>query len=205
MLKEPTIWDRMNSAWPSGDVQVLEDTFHADDDTPIKKAIDWFQYQIGLQYQPMDTRHGKILPVGYGEILGIVSDHDGMNLDVYVGPDLSSRRVFAITQLDHKTGEIDEVKFFVGCDRSPEEIATLYQAIMTPAHFGGIEEIPMEMIPSYQPPLWTRKAPVTEDVPVLPRSDAEDDVLSEQDYAQMLDDLPLDAIDSLVDWGDGEE
>ncbi|MGL5719899.1 MAG: anti-CBASS protein Acb1 family protein [Alphaproteobacteria bacterium] len=182
-----------------------EEAPRADDDTPIKKAIAFHNYQIGLQYQPMDERHGKILPVGYGEFLGIISEHDAMNIDVYVGPDLSSRRVFAITQLDRKTGEFDEVKFFVGCDRTPEEIAKLYQAIMTPEHFGGIEEIPMEMIPSYQPQPWMVKTPVTGDIPDLPRSDAEDDVLSEQDYAQMLDDLPLDAIDPLVDWGTGED
>jgi hypothetical protein len=181
-----------------------------DDDTPIKKAIDWYQYQIGLQYQPMDTRHGKILPVGYGEFLGLVSDHDGMNLDVYVGPDLSSKRVFAITQLDRETGAFDEVKFFIGCDRSPEEIAEIYKSIMTPEHFGGIEEIPMETIPSYEPPIWMRKMPINPDnleqeeeeiEEEQTRSDASDDrVLSEEDYGKLLDSLPLDAIDSLVDW-----
>jgi phage-related protein (TIGR01555 family) len=123
----------------------------ADDDTPIKRAVNWQGYQIGLQYQPLDDRHGKILPLGYGEFLGIISEHDGMNADVYVGPDLSSPRVFAITQLDYDTGAFDEVKFIVGLDKPIDEVAKLYQAIMTPEHFGGIQEIEAGAIASYMP------------------------------------------------------
>jgi phage-related protein (TIGR01555 family) len=125
-----------------------------DDDTPIKKAIHWQGYQIGLQYEPLDDRHGKILPLGYGEFLGIISEHDGMNADVYVGPDLSSPRVFAITQLDYETGAFDEVKFVVGVDKPTDEVAKLYQAIMTPEHFGDIREIEAGEIASYVPETW---------------------------------------------------
>jgi phage-related protein (TIGR01555 family) len=118
---------------------------------PVKRAISWEGYQIGLQYEALDERHGKILPLGYGEFLGIVSEHDGMNADVYVGNDLSSPRVFAITQLDYDTGAFDEVKFIVGVDKPIDEVAKLYQAIMTPEHFGGIQEIEAEAIASYMP------------------------------------------------------
>jgi phage-related protein (TIGR01555 family) len=122
-----------------------------DDDTPIKRAIHWKEYQIGLQYEALDERHGRILPLAYGEFLGLRSEHDGMNADVYVGSELGSDRVFAVTQLDYDTGEFDEVKFIIGVHKPIDEVAKLYQAIMTPQHFGGIVEITKEEIPTYQP------------------------------------------------------
>lgn len=133
-------------------------SYRADDDTPIKRAITWNGYQIGLQYEALDERHGRILPLGYGEFLGMESDHDGMNADVYVGHDLASDRVFAITQLDYDTGAFDEVKFIIGVDRPMDEVANLYKVIMTPEHFGGIEEIDQDAITSYQPKTWVRRS-----------------------------------------------
>jgi phage-related protein (TIGR01555 family) len=131
------------------DVVTVSD--RTDDDTPIKRAIHWKEYQIGLQYEALDERHGRILPLAYGEFLGLPSDHDGMNADVYVGPELGSDRVFAVTQLDYDTGEFDEVKFIIGVHKPIDEVAKLYQAIMTPQHFGGIVEITKEEIPTYKP------------------------------------------------------
>jgi hypothetical protein len=70
---------------------------------------------------------------------------------VYVGSELGSDRVFAVTQLDYDTGTFDEVKFVIGVHKPIDEVAKLYQAIMTPQHFGGIVEITKEEIPTYQP------------------------------------------------------
>jgi phage-related protein (TIGR01555 family) len=179
-------------------------TPRTDDDTPIKRAIHWNDYQIGLQYQPLDLRHGKILPLGYGEFLGLVSAHDGMNVDVYVGPDLGCDRVFAITQLDHDTGDFDEVKFVIGVDRPMGEVANLYKAVMTPEHFGGIEEIDKDAISTYQPKTWVKKSAMAQ-VPPESHHDAElikveGELLSEQDWEAIADVSNADAEAALKQW-----
>jgi phage-related protein (TIGR01555 family) len=115
------------------------DTPHTDDDTPIKRTVYWKGFNIGLQYQPFDERHDKVLPCGYGEIVG-TNGQDGMALDCYVGTDLDSDRVFVVDQLNAQTGEFDEHKLFIGFTEEAPAIKDLFVSLMGQERFGGIRE-----------------------------------------------------------------
>jgi phage-related protein (TIGR01555 family) len=117
-----------------------------DDDTPIKRTLDWKGFKIGLQYQPFDLRHEKLLPCGYGEVLGTTAA-DGMPLDCYVGTELDSDRVFVVSQLKADTGEFDEHKLFIGFTDDAPAIKDLFVSLMGQERFGGIKEIqPREVL-----------------------------------------------------------
>jgi hypothetical protein len=131
---------------PDGLLTERDDTVHpavslpkTDDDTPIKRTIFWKGFEIGLQYQPFDLRHEKLLPCGYGEIVG-TNGQDGMALDCYVGSNLDSDRVFVIDQLNAQTGEFDEHKLFIGFDDDAATIKNLFVSLMGQERFGGIRE-----------------------------------------------------------------
>jgi Inorganic Pyrophosphatase len=129
--------DRMNSQEPMtlSSISLIK----IDDDTPIKRTIFWKGFEIGLQYQPFDLRHDKLLPCGYGEIVG-TNGQDGMALDCYVGSDLESDRVFVVDQLNAATGEFDEHKLFIGFDDDAATIKDLFVSLMGQERFGGIRE-----------------------------------------------------------------
>jgi phage-related protein (TIGR01555 family) len=116
------------------------DSVRLDDDTPIKRTLDWKGFKIGLQYQPFDLRHEKLLPCGYGEIIGTTAA-DGMPLDCYVGAELDSDRVFVVSQLKADTGEFDEHKLFIGFTDDAPAIKDLFVSLMGQERFGGIREI----------------------------------------------------------------
>jgi hypothetical protein len=116
------------------------DAVRTDDDSPIKKTLDWKGFKIGLQYQPFDLRHEKLLPCGYGEIIGTTAA-DGMPLDCYVGTELDSDRVFVVSQLKADTGEFDEYKLFIGFTDDAPTIKDLFVSLMGQERFGGIKEI----------------------------------------------------------------
>jgi hypothetical protein len=145
-FETPESWVALKAAMPSGTTDeaaiVFAENFlapHTDDDTPIKRTIFWKGFEIGLQYQPFDLRHEKLLPCGYGEIVG-TNGQDGMALDCYVGSDLESDRVFVIDQLNAQTGEFDEHKLFIGFDDDAATIKDLFVSLMGQERFGGIRE-----------------------------------------------------------------
>lgn len=53
------------------------------------------------------------VPYDYGYIKG-TEGKDGDHVDVCIGPDRSSDRVFVVDQKDHRTGEFDEHKCMLG-------------------------------------------------------------------------------------------
>jgi hypothetical protein len=123
------------------------DSDRLDDSTSIKKVLPFHGFEIGLQYQPFDKRHGKTLPIGYGHLRKTKGD-DGMAVDCYVGSDLASTKIFAVRQLDGN-GDYDETKLFVGFDNI-DKCAKLYQQIMSPEQFGGIREMSLSDLDAYR-------------------------------------------------------
>jgi Inorganic Pyrophosphatase len=145
-FETPESWVALKAAMPSDFTDEATITFaenflapHTDDDTPIKRTIFWKGFEIGLQYQPFDLRHEKLLPCGYGEIVG-TNGQDGMALDCYVGSDLESDLVFVVDQLNAATGEFDEHKLFIGFDDDAATIKDLFVSLMGQERFGGIRE-----------------------------------------------------------------
>jgi GNAT superfamily N-acetyltransferase len=170
-------------------VKEMEGNFsakRADDDTPIKRTIFWKGFEIGLQYQPFDLRHEKLLPCGYGEIVG-TNGQDGMALDCYVGSALESDRVFVVDQLRAETGEFDEHKLFIGFSDDAPAIKDLFVSLMGQERFGGIREtVPAKV--------WDLHEDSEHFDQAQPQVDAED----------VLDDFDtnIDADEILLDWGE---
>ncbi|RFC65483.1 hypothetical protein DYI37_03945 [Fulvimarina endophytica] len=65
------------------------------------------------------------MPAHYGDFKG-TKGADGDPVDVYVGEDPSSDRVFVVDQKDADTGKFDEVKVFVGVT-SEQDVAQIYE------------------------------------------------------------------------------
>lgn len=84
-----------------------------DDSTKVKKIIQWFDWKIGLQYQPFDTRFNALLPVGYGGVQNTKAP-DGMNCDVYVGNNLNSKKLFQFWLNVQDNPEASEHKYVIG-------------------------------------------------------------------------------------------
>jgi len=128
----------------NGDRPSLEP--RTDDATPAKRILDWHGFKLGLQYQPFDIRHGKVLPVAYGHIQK-TRGADGMACDCYVGPNLESDRVFEVTQLVN--GQFDEHKYMLGFD-SLEDARDTFLKVMPAAMFGGIREVGLAGLEAYR-------------------------------------------------------
>lgn len=122
------------------------DSLHTDDSTPAKRIIDWHGFKLGLQYQPFDLRHGKVLPVAYGHIQK-TKGADGMACDCYVGAEMESDRVFEITQLVN--GQFDEHKYMLGF-ASQDAARDTFLKVMPAAMFGGIREVGLAELAVYR-------------------------------------------------------
>lgn len=83
------------------------------------------------------------LPASYGYIKRTTAA-DGEHVDVYVGHNPQSSKVFVIDQKDAKTGAYDEAKSFVGFDTKEQALATYHAAFsdgLGPERMGGIREM----------------------------------------------------------------
>lgn len=107
-----------------------------DDATPTKRIINWQGFEIGLQYLPFEKRHGKTLSAAYGHFRN-TKGSDNMAVDVYVGTNLESNKLFVIDQ--HIDGVFDEHKFVIGVD-TIEQAKSIYLAAMPESFLGKIEE-----------------------------------------------------------------
>lgn len=107
-----------------------------DDSTPVKKIIKWQGFDIGLQYLPFETRHGKMLTAGYGHFRKTRGE-DGMAVDCYAGTNLKSTRLFVIRQLVN--GQFDEEKYVIGVD-SVDQARAIYLEVMPSEMLGSIVE-----------------------------------------------------------------
>lgn len=117
-----------------------------DDATPAKRIIQWQGFDIGLQYFPFDKRHGKVLQAAYGHFRK-TRGADGMAVDVYVGSNLKSPKVFAIDQLIN--GKFDEQKMVIGVD-SLEDAIGIYLSAMPEEMMGNAKEISLDELRSYK-------------------------------------------------------
>ena len=124
----------------------MEAVEKTDDSTPTKRILKWNDFEIGLQYLPFERRHGRILPAGYGHFRK-TKGADGMAVDVYVGTQLSSPKVFVVDQLIN--GEFDEEKMIIGVG-TIKEAETIYTSAMPSEMMGGIREISLEDLAGYR-------------------------------------------------------
>ncbi|MBD2019311.1 hypothetical protein H6F43_03825 [Leptolyngbya sp. FACHB-36] len=117
---------------------------------PVRRVMHWHKMRIGVSHDPGDQRHGRAITAGYGHIRGSYGDaEDGMAIDVYIGPDLASREVFRVKQINPETGELDEYKYIIGC-WVQQEAKRLYLANMPKKFFGGIEPVDIKSLQKYQ-------------------------------------------------------
>ena len=119
-----------------------------DDATPVKRIIKWNGFEIGLQYLPFEKRHGRVLPAGYGHFRR-TRGADGMAVDVYVGTNLASLRIFVVDQMID--GVFDEEKMIIGVNDATEARA-IYSGAMPEEFFGGMREINLMELQQYRVP-----------------------------------------------------
>jgi hypothetical protein len=128
----------------------------------IHQVIRWNGLSIGLEYRPGDIRfkgtgYERKLKCGYGHIRNYVGN-DREALDCYLAPSFfddeatPSNRMFKVSQLSPEDGDFDEEKFMLGFE-SQEDAEAAYLKEMTPAHFGGIEEVTTTNLIKYQKPV----------------------------------------------------
>lgn len=106
------------------------------------------------------------MPASYGYIRGSTGA-DGEQIDVYIGDDVTSDRVYVIDQIDAESGDFDEHKVVLGA-RSEDEAGNLYSQSFSdgrgPDRVGGITEMSMDEFKA-----WARAgvqdAPVSSEIP----------------------------------------
>lgn len=122
---------------------------------PTKRRLDWRGLPINVEIEVGDTKSG-VDPFGnrwehtysipYGEIAR-TDGADGDPVDVYLGPDQESDRVFVVSQLtgavDPRERVYDEEKVFLGF-RSLDEVTAAYYAHGPSWGMGGVTEMDFE-------------------------------------------------------------
>lgn len=91
-------------------------------------------------------RWSCVLPADYGYIKR-TEGADGDHVDVYIGPDPTSKLVFIVNQHDHKSGRFDEHKCLIGFHSEREAVDTYCRAFSDgkgSARIGSIETISMD-------------------------------------------------------------
>lgn len=118
---------------------------------PIKKSIRFDGLNIGLEWLKGENReykskttgkvvYSKLMKADYGYIKN-TKDNDGEELDVYVGPNRDSNKVFIVRQLK-KDGTFDEHKVMLGYD-SGSEAKSAYLDHMPDNLFDSLEGMDM--------------------------------------------------------------
>lgn len=121
---------------------------------PVKQRLDLFGFQISIEnpkgskrtwHDPHSGESGTTyMHHAYGYIRR-TEGTDGDHVDVYVGPNTSSTKVFIVNQMkkpDFK--EFDEQKVMLGWDR-PEDAKSAYlKQYNNPKFFGSMTEMPLE-------------------------------------------------------------
>jgi inorganic pyrophosphatase len=116
---------------------------------PIKKRVTMHGIGMGIEWKkgekrryydkkdPKKVNYEKLMKADYGYISG-TKDHDGEQLDAYVGPNPKSTKVFVIKQLKDD-GSFDEHKVMLGYDDLAAAKAS-YLDHMPAKRLGKIEE-----------------------------------------------------------------
>jgi hypothetical protein len=121
---------------------------------PIKKKINVGGVPIWIEWKKGETRlykkggvvkYERLMKADYGYIPGTM-DSDGEELDVYVGPDRTSKRAYVIKQLK-KNGSHDENKVMIAfSSKQDAKDCYLYHMGGTKEHFGGMQDIPLSSL-----------------------------------------------------------
>ena len=92
---------------------------------------------------PDGTRWESTMTAHYGYVGG-TKGPDGDHVDVFLGPDPASEKVFVVDQVDPETGKFDEHKAILGCN-SQQEARRLYLSNYEPGWMGLGAITPMPM------------------------------------------------------------
>ena len=87
------------------------------------------------------TQWSVVIPNHYGYISRTKSDADGDHLDVYIGPNPESNRVYAVDQVRFGGTEFDEHKFMVGFNSKSDAVDAYNASFSDNAPFGGMVEL----------------------------------------------------------------
>ncbi|MEM9543320.1 MAG: HAD-IIIA family hydrolase [Cyanobacteria bacterium P01_E01_bin.42] len=105
----------------------------------------WNGFRIGIEYNIGSERFGRPMKIAYGYFVNHVGA-DGEALDVYIGPHLSSDRIFRIAQTKwDDPQQFDEYKYAI-CFDTIAQAERAYKRQMTSRPFGGIEEVSLDDI-----------------------------------------------------------
>lgn len=122
------------------------------------RYVYWRGFKIGIEHEVGSERFGKPMKVAYGFFCNHRGE-DGEALDVYLGPHLSSDRIFRIFQPRVDTSDeklqlvrdglnnpvLDEYKYMVFFE-TPEQAERAFKRHMPSVFFGGIEEVSVAAI-----------------------------------------------------------
>lgn len=111
------------------------------------RYIYWNDLTIGVEFEVGQERFGKTMEVAYGYIARHLGA-DGDALDCYLGPDLSSQRIFRIRQVK-PDGMFDEHKYMFFFD-TEERAARAFKRHIPLDRYGGIEEVSLAMVARHE-------------------------------------------------------
>lgn len=126
-------------------------------DYSLDGTINWHGIPIEIENKKGTVRSGfnhdgthwkTLMKAHYGRIKKTEGE-DGDALDVYIGDDLFSDKVFVVKQMNPETDKFDELKFIIGV-RDKDEAIRLYQAHYDRAdYYGGIKELSLPEFKTY--------------------------------------------------------
>jgi len=117
---------------------------------PLKRVVKYKGLDLGITHDPGDDRFGnKVSVCSYGHIRKHHCPEDGMALDVFLGPDLESDRLFEVSQLSSQTGEYEQPKIMIGFG-SEAAAKRAYMANRPAKMFGGIKSTTMQAIAKHK-------------------------------------------------------
>ncbi|MDJ0703189.1 MAG: DUF1073 domain-containing protein, partial [Leptolyngbyaceae cyanobacterium MO_188.B28] len=137
------------------DSAVQQDSLRSDRrrlDTAVapKWIMRWQGIEIGITHFPGDLRHNRPMRAGYGFIRGSYGDaEDGMAIDVYIGRNLSSEKVYRIAQVKPDELVLDEYKWVIGVN-TPEQARALYLQHMPRKFLGMVEASSLKDLAKYR-------------------------------------------------------
>jgi hypothetical protein len=141
---------------PTEKLPTFDSNRHDSSQQNAKRIIHWNGLDIGITHRAnQDVRYGnRMQGVSYGHIRrSWGSAEDGKALDVYLGPNLQSTKLFKLRQLNPGEGTVDETKYGVGFETAAE-FKDAYQRHLPlsikESMFGGIEEIPLDELQAYR-------------------------------------------------------
>jgi phage-related protein (TIGR01555 family) len=110
---------------------------------PVKKIVSILGLSLGITHFPGDERFGHTTKDAYGHIRGHIEEGDGMALDVFLGQDLDSAKIYQAKQVDRDG--VSQNKIMLGYN-SMGEATSAYLRNRPSYMFHGISEISLEDI-----------------------------------------------------------